>query len=178
MRLAPLYDWLELEPGPRILLEALKLYGTVEVPGAKNSPIILGWAAELGGWIASYYQNDEIPWCGLFVGIAAKRAGFPHTQQSLSAGSWLTWGREIERPVLGNVLVFQRAGGAHVGLYVGEDDECYHVLGGNQTNAVCIARLQKGRFLGARSCAWRNTPPKNIRAILLKKIGDLSTNEA
>ena len=36
--------------------------------------------------------------------------------------------------MLGDILTFKRNGGGHVGLYVGEDKDCYHVLGGNQGN--------------------------------------------
>ena len=38
------YAWLETEPGPRILVEALKTYGTIEKPGEGSNPSILAWA--------------------------------------------------------------------------------------------------------------------------------------
>lgn len=31
------YAWLAREPGPRMLVEALKMYGTLEKPGAANN---------------------------------------------------------------------------------------------------------------------------------------------
>jgi Fe-Mn family superoxide dismutase len=41
------YRWLEAEPGPRMILEALKEYGTLEAPGAADNPKIIGWQDEL-----------------------------------------------------------------------------------------------------------------------------------
>lgn len=35
------YAWLGGEPGPRMLLEALKLFGTLEAPGNADNPTIL-----------------------------------------------------------------------------------------------------------------------------------------
>lgn len=172
------YSWLSREGGPKILTEALKLLGTREIKGEEHNPVIMSWAAEIGGWVKSFYVRDEIPWCGLFVGICALRAGFPHGQKVLSARDWLLWGDVVTVPALGDVLVFVRDGGGHVGLYVGEDAEAYHVLGGNQGDAVTIARLAKNRLLGARRCKWKISQPDNIRPVILKATGGLSKNEA
>ena len=38
------YAWLDAEPGPRILVEALKTYGTIEKLGEGSNPSILAWA--------------------------------------------------------------------------------------------------------------------------------------
>src|SRR5690349_6102284 len=69
------YGWLAREPGPKMLIEALKLYGTLESPGSKNNPTIIAWAKEVGGEVADVYAADSIPWCGLFMAVIAKRAG-------------------------------------------------------------------------------------------------------
>lgn len=42
------YRWLEKETGPKMLLEAVKLYGIAEKKGDENNPEILAWAKELG----------------------------------------------------------------------------------------------------------------------------------
>lgn len=81
MAKAPLptaYAWLARETGPRVLVEALDLFGTRETPGAASNPAILGWAKEVG--VAGAYVNDGIAWCGLFVATVvgdAPRAGEP-----------------------------------------------------------------------------------------------------
>jgi hypothetical protein len=76
------------------------------------------------------------------------------------------------------VLVFERAGGGHVGMYVGEDAGAYHVLGGNQGDAVSIARIAKIRLFTARRAAWRSAQPSNVRRVLIAAAGNLSKNEA
>ena len=38
----------------------------------------------------------------------------------------------------------------HVALYWAEDEDHYHILGGNQSDAVSITKIAKSRFLGAR----------------------------
>ncbi len=43
---------------------------------------------------------------------------------------------------------------AHVGLYAGEDDTHYNVLGGNQSNSVSVARIEKSRLVAIR---WPKT---------------------
>lgn len=178
MNLPNEYKWLSSEPHIGILHYALQLHGVKELAGDKNNPVILGWADEVGGWIADFYDKDSIPWCGLFVAVVAKRAGFPFNQKALSALEWVNWGQEAAVPMLGDVLVFQRPSGGHVGIYVGEDKDCYHVLGGNQKDCVCISRIEKDRFVMARRCKWRVAQPPNVRRIPLKATGEVSKNEA
>ena len=172
------YAWLNKEPGPAILKVAIDNYGITEIPGPKHSNTILGWAKKIGGWIASYYTNDEIAWCGLFVGFCAQEAGFPFNQTLLGAKNWLNWGNPVKEPMLGDVLVFSRDGGGHVGFYVGEDKECYHVLGGNQGNQVNVTRILKSRLAGARRCKWKVAQPANVRKVFLEASGTVSKNEA
>jgi len=172
------YEWLNNEKSPRILVEALNLYGTKEIVGDKHNPEILNWAKEIGGWVADYYKADEIPWCGLFVGICAQRAGFPFNQKMLGAKNWKEWGQSRSIAKLGDVLIFNRDGGGHVGFYIAEDTSAYHVLGGNQGNAVSIVRIEKTRCVAIRQCAWKIAQPKGIRQIYLSSKGILSTNEA
>jgi hypothetical protein len=80
-------------------------------------------------------------------------------------------------PMLGDVLVFVRNGGGHVGLYVGEDETAFHVLGGNQSDAVNIKRIAKRRLYAARWPTYR-AEPVNVRQIPLAPNGALSANEA
>lgn len=174
MTLPDRYAWLAQEPGPRMLVEALKLFGTVEGPGTEDNPIILGWARELG--LERAYDHDVVPWCGLFMALIAKRAGKAVPKQPLRALNWATWGEESD-PVLGAVLVFKRDGGGHVAQYVGEDRDAFHCYGGNQSNAVTIRRVAKSRLHACRSF-YEVGPPPNVRRIRLAIDGALSTNEA
>lgn len=174
----PRYAWLWREDGPRILKEALSMYGVLEIKGEENNPLIIEWAKEIGGWIGGWYKEDSVPWCGLFTGVCALRADFSFSQKMLSAKAWAEWGNPVDRPMLGDVLVFTRRGGGHVGLYVGEDKTTYHVLGGNQSDAVNITRLSKARLMTARRCPWRVAQPDNVRVVHLTVGGKLSENES
>jgi hypothetical protein len=62
-----------------------------------------------------------------------------------------------------------------VGFYHREDSTAYHVLGGNQSNAVNVARLDKGRLLGARWPITAGSPPG--RVVQGAGGGGLSQNE-
>jgi len=179
MALITPYQYLNNPDMPRIIKEAVPLYGIKELSGDKNNPIILEWADEIGGWIGDWYDKDSIPWCGLFVAVCAKRAGFPFDQKALSAKEWVRWCQKVDRPSLGDVMIFSRDGGGHVGLYVGEDAEAYHIFGGNQSNQVCIARIAKTRLWSARRCPWKISQPTSVKPIILSnKHGGLSRNEA
>jgi uncharacterized protein (TIGR02594 family) len=178
MSLPSKYRWIESEPGPRMLKAMLALYGTLEKPGSGDNPLILAWARECG---IPEYKHDSIPWCGLCCSIAALRADWPHKPNgnALWARNWANWEEKAPRAMLGDVLVFERAGGfGHVGLYVGEDDTCYHVLGGNQSDAVNIKRIEKNRLIAARHPKWRIAEPPNRRVVKMTADGPVSRNEA
>lgn len=175
MALPAQYRWLSKEDGPAMLREALKLFGTVEAAGAKDNPTILAWAAEIGQ--GQTYSHDSIPWCGLFIGVVAKRAGKDIVSSPLWALSWADFGKPAPVPMLGDVLTFKRTGGGHVALYVGEDATAYHCLGGNQSDQVCITRIAKSRFYKARR-PFYNVQPANVRRVMLSSNGILSGNEA
>ena len=64
------------------------------------------------------------------------------------------------------------------GVYVGEDRDAYHVIGGNQGDRVSIARKPKSRLLGARECPWRVNKPGNVRRVFLAASGALTGGEA
>ena len=138
--------------------EALRLKGTKEAAGKADEPTILRWAKRLG----LAYQHDSIAWCGLFTAhcIAAALPDEPLPTNPLGARNWLRFG-VATKPTLGAILVFWRGtrSGAqgHVGFYAGEDGGAFHVLGGNQSDSVSIARVARTRLLGAR---WPTTAPR------------------
>lgn len=178
MKLPAAYQWLNNEPAPKILIEAIKLFGTVETPGAANNPTIIAWGKEVGPSVGMTYAEDSIPWCGLFVAVCAVRAGYKPPTPAVRASEWAKFGNPVDKPGLGDILVFTRTGGGHVGLYVGEDAEAFHVLGGNQSDAVTISRIKKDRLTAARRSPFKIGQPSNVRQIILKPEGALSRNEA
>jgi uncharacterized protein (TIGR02594 family) len=170
------YRWLLSEPGPRLLTEALRLYGTAETPGPQNNPSIMAWARKVG--LAKIYRTDATAWCGLFMAYAALQAGWVPPVNPLWARNWADFGTKARTPMLGDVLVFTRGKGGHVGVYVGEDADAYHVLGGNQSDTVNIKRIAKDRLIEARRCPWKINQPGNVRRVHLAATGALSKNEA
>lgn len=171
------YDFLKNIASPKVIAEAMKLNGVTEVKGNEHNPIILGWAKELG--LDKVYKTDEIPWCGLFAAIVVKRAGFEPVKEPLWARNWTGFGTQQSVAMLGDILVFSREGGSgHVGFYVGEDNDCYHVLGGNQGDMVKATRILKNRLLGARRCAWKIRQPIEVKVIQLSAKTEVSKNES
>jgi uncharacterized protein (TIGR02594 family) len=139
--------------------------------------VIIGWAKALGGWIASFYKQDSTPWCGLFVNHCMAIGGAPVIQDGLAALNWAKYGKPLRYGVPGAVLVFKRTGGGHVGFYVSEDDDTYHVLGGNQGDSVSVARVAKGRCVAIR---WPGNAKSPAAVKPVKKVfdGKVSTDEA
>jgi len=91
------------------------------------------------------------------------------------ARNWLLFGREVQ-PIIGSVLIFSRGSGGHVGFAIGQDDAHFYVLGGNQSDAVTIARITKSRHLRAR---WPTTYPLRLQRLPAMKPGAFltTTNE-
>ena len=170
------YSFLQEEKSPKILVQAVKLIGTKEVVGKQHNPVIMDWAKELD--LQKVYTADEIPWCGLFIAYCAHQAGVEVVDKPLWALSWANYGTKVTEPMLGDILTFKRDGGGHVGLYVGEDKDCYHVLGGNQGNSVSVTRILKSRLYQARRTKWKVAQPVSVRKIQLSAKGAISKNEA
>lgn len=177
------YQWLSnLQELPSTIKEALALYGVQEIVGAGSNLTIIEWRDELNqaGVKISGFSDDDVAWCGLFAAIVTyrrKKKPKEVVESPLWARNWLQYGIGTDQPSLGDILVFKRNGGGHVGFYIGEDASHYHVLGGNQGNAVNIKRLEKARLLGARRPIYIKKP-SSVKPYRLSSTGDTSTNEA
>ena len=178
--LPPDYAWLATIKTPEILVQAVRLYGTRETPGPNNSATIMAWAKEAldkKGGAQDWYDADAKAWCGLFLAVCAKRAGYkpPDGFDALRAKSWSQWGSPISgQPGRGDVLIFDREGGGHVGLYVAENKAHFYVLGGNQSDMVNIMKIDKARLITAR----RSPGIASVPQIIMNTAGAISQNEA
>lgn len=173
------YDYLKNENSPQILVQAKKLIGTKEIIGAKHDATIMKWIKELG--LDKIVRDDETAWCGTFMAYVCLKAGLDikmTNKEALWALNWNKFGVKQSVAMLGDVLTFKRDGGGHVGIYVGEDHSCYHVLGGNQSNMVCITRIEKSRCAGIRRTEWKIAQPDNVRIIKVNANGFISKNES
>ncbi len=171
------YEWLgRIGTLPRTIQEGLELIGTVETPGKGSTAKIMSWAQEVG--LNKAYSDDSVPWCGLFAAIVAQRADKAVPAGPLWAKNWLKFGAKPVAAGLGDILVFERpGGGGHVGFYVAEDSTAYHVLGGNQSDAVTITRIVKGRCIGVRRPSYKQQPG-SVKPYRVSGGGVLSRNEA
>lgn len=131
--------------------EARRLMGVREQAGGGSSGIILSWARRLNSW----YNDDDIPWCGLFVAhcINYTMPDEPIPTDFLRARSWEDFGREAPLED-GVVVVFWRksrsSGLGHVGFCVGADDNFVYTLGGNQGNEVNVRKIERVRLVATR----------------------------
>lgn len=177
------YQWLTSLKGlPNTIKYALKEHGTQEVVGRGSNATIISWRDELNmhGVIVKGFSDDDIPWCGLFAAIIAyRRLREPRevVKEPLWARNCAKYGKHVSAAGLGDVLVFSRGSGGHVGFYIGEDSSCYHVLGGNQSNKVCITRLEKSRCIAARRPPYV-VVPKAVKTYRLAASGSVGKNEA
>ena len=140
---------------------AQRFVGMKEVPGQKDSPMILAMLKLDGDWP----EHDEVPWCSAFVNFVAWLLRLPRSK-SLAARSWLKVGRPVldhEARVGWDVVVLMRGGGnqpgpevtsgapGHVGLFAGwETSDRVLMLGGNQGDQVSVASFPRERILGIR----------------------------
>ena len=159
--------------------EAQHLIGTKEVLGPRNNPAILDWADDLD----VHYSGDEVPWCGLFVAhcVGSTMPDEILPANPLGARQWERFGDPTE-PRLGAVMVFWResrtSGKGHVGFYTGEDATAYRILGGNQSDKVCLTWVGKDRFVKARWPRSAASLGGGGAILVMNRAEDLSTNEA
>lgn len=165
---------------PPWLLIARGDLGLTEVPGPESHPSLLQAAKNLGGWVAQFFKDDATPWCALWLNGVLQRAGLPLSGPDGSpalvrARSFVDYGRPLETPCRGAILVFERPGGGHVGLYEGETLKAYRVLGGNQGDRVSHTWISKSRCVAIRWPLCDVTPTDHYW--LRPDAEPLSTNE-
>lgn len=121
--------------------------GQHEVSGSTSNKRILAYHASVDEKISS----DEVPWCSSFVNFCIESAGLEGTN-SARARSWLKWGKPIDAPEPGCVVVLSRGAPpqGHVGFWIGATDTFVSILGGNQGDAVNISKFPASRILGYR----------------------------
>lgn len=95
----------------------------------------------------------DTAWCSSFANYIVKQSKIKATGSAL-ARSWLKWGKSVDTPIKGCLVVFWRKSPSssygHVGFYAGETETDIIVIGGNQSNSVCKAKYPKSRLLGYR----------------------------
>lgn len=163
---------------PVWLRHALSHDGLREVKGPRHNMTIMCWVTELGPEVLGInVPDDETPWCGIFAAHCIRHT-LPNEalpKVAVRAKAWADFGVALGVPAPGAVLVFGRQGGGHVGFYLGEDAECFHVFGGNQSDSVCRTRIKKDRLLATRWPAGVALPTTG--RVYLTAAGAVSNNE-
>jgi uncharacterized protein (TIGR02594 family) len=137
----------------KILKVAIAELGQKEISGPDDNPSIVNYAKEAGfDWV----DDDETPWCSIFVNWVAKKAGLKPSGMA-NARSWMLEGINVDAaPEPGDVVVFWRGSPdswtGHVGFFFGFsiDGERVYCLGGNQGNQVSVSAYSIDNVLGFR----------------------------
>ena len=143
---------------------AQRFVGVRELPGQLRNPQIMAMLQLDADWP----EDDSVAWCSAFVNYIAWLLRLPRSK-SLRARSWLQVGRPIfgkELRVGWDIAILTREGASmdpnvldapgHVGFYAGFDRyppqqfENIYILGGNQSDSVCVATFPVGRIVGLR----------------------------
>jgi uncharacterized protein (TIGR02594 family) len=117
----------------------------------KDHPLIQWWLSLCG---FSTDTPDEVPWCSAFVNGMAWELRLPRSK-SAAARSWLNVGvvAPVRDATLGDVVVLSRGSNpaqGHVGLFAGWQNGQVQLLGGNQSDGVCVTGFLEERILGVR----------------------------
>jgi uncharacterized protein (TIGR02594 family) len=174
----PAADW------PKWLQTAYKYVGLKEIPGVRDNPQIVAWWDDIG---AGWFDDDETPWCGAFVGGTLLEAGYDILpgDQAPRARAWERWGQSLGGPAVGAVVTFWRGSinsrSGHVAFVLGQKNGRIVCLGGNQANAVTVANFSPSRITSYR---WPDGEPLPQTAAsvsglpLVDEDGHVSINEA
>ncbi len=117
-----------------------------EIPGTENSGRILSYHSHT----TLKATNDEVPWCSAAMCCCFDEIGIGGTGSAL-ARSWLNFGTKLKDFRLGAIAVFERGEpdslSGHVACALSEDGGLITVIGGNQSNAISIAKYPKARLI-------------------------------
>lgn len=134
---------------------AERFIGAREVSGHASNPAILAMLRLDESWP----EGDDVPWCSAALNYWCWLLRLPRSK-SLAARSWLGVGTVVALDDAAegfDVVVLSRPGAGptagHVGLYAGRDGDTIYLLGGNQSDRVCVAPFAASRVLGVRRLA-------------------------
>lgn len=173
----------EISPLPKLVEAGLQYLGVKEFPGVANNPIIMDMAEGLN--VDNIFLDDtKQAWCALFINHLIRVTGKPLVDikkdkfNYLRAKWLLNWGNPVPagNEMLGDIGVFDRDAGGHVGIIIAESHNTFVILGGNQSNTVSFTEMQRSRFLGARRY-YATAPPASVKKYIVAASGNVSMNE-
>lgn len=136
-------------PAPWMRVALLEL-GVAERPGAANAHRIITYHAST----SLKATSDSVAWCSAYVCWVLESTGIKSTK-SAAARSFIGWGRALNEPTYGAIVVFRRdAAGptaGHVGFFVDAPSVgMISVLGGNQDDQVKVKNYPAADLLDVR----------------------------
>jgi uncharacterized protein (TIGR02594 family) len=122
-----------------------------------DNPRILEYLATCSDLEEGEAERDSTPWCSAFVNWCLARSGVKGTDSGW-ARRWAEWGEPIDPPRPGAVAVWARGRTSadapiitgHVAFLVEDLGDSLLVLGGNQSDSVCIKAYPKRGYLTDR----------------------------
>lgn len=158
-------------------------------PTEHNQQLIhmLDSMGNFNGEARPWWSDDDTSWCGLFVGYVLGTMQRWVVREWYRAKEWQQDMTRLDAPAYGCIVVFNRAGGGHVGFVVGQDRAGnLMVLGGNQGNEVNIRPFARSRVTGyywpSRKKDGKpvlaSPGPERYRLPVLTSDGKLSEDEA
>lgn len=126
--------------------------GSVMPPDDKKDAVF-AIGLEALKWVGATSRQVGVPypdlWCADFINFILRRTGHP-TTNSRAAKSFLDYGKRIDSPRVGAIVVLTRAkNGGHVGIVRGTDGAGnIIVISGNHGNKVWESPYPKDRVLG------------------------------
>jgi cell wall-associated NlpC family hydrolase len=140
--------------------------GTSAMPsGAGNAAQMIRWAKAVVGtqegsgrqarWAREAGVAATAPWCSVFIAAGLRRMGVAAPSNPGYSGTWLEgWSggtnlhtTNLRKARPGDLIIFDWGDGGitdHVALYIGNGK----VIGGNQSNEVSIASVERGAIVG------------------------------
>jgi uncharacterized protein (TIGR02594 family) len=122
-------------------------------PKAEKKDGVFTIGLEALKWMGATSRQVGVPypdlWCADFVNFVLRRTGHP-TTNSRAAKSFLDYGKRIDTPRVGAIVVLTRGNnGGHVGIVRGTDGAGnIIVISGNHGNKVSESPYPKSRVLG------------------------------
>ena len=98
------------------IAEGRKHIGLREIKGPKHNPTLLKWLSDMGQYSnesKAWWHDDEMPWCGLFVGHCLGVTDRYVVKNWFRAGAWADSQlmTKLDKPAYGCIVTFTRKGG-------------------------------------------------------------------
>ncbi|MGA9581433.1 MAG: TIGR02594 family protein [Allosphingosinicella sp.] len=141
-------------PPPWYEFALQELADRVAESGSGDHPRILEYLATCSDLEEGEWERDSTPWCSAFVNWCLARAGIAGTDSGW-ARSWAEWGEPIDPPRVGAIAVWVRGRASaddpvvtgHVAFFAEDFGDSLLVLGGNQSDRVCLKAYPKRGYL-------------------------------